>query len=1672
MSLFAALAILRFVSGTTQAPSQRQSPVDVPVRLIGIGGSLLLATVGQLVLTGDLLASSSQNSRLTIGLLLILVSAVIFGLCARPYEALGGSQRHMPETGPELGSWHGLRSGKRSLLLAAMAVYIASSILSMAAGEGTVVRVLWLIGILLFIGAYVDFTRVRRWRIGSLNRDDGIDIVLLVIITAAGLALRFWRLTEIPSFVHGDIASQGLQALEILHSDHPTWFSVGWSNIPNFDFVMMAWAMRLFGETPFGLSMTAVIQGVLTLPALYLLGREMFGRRAGLIAAALLAISYTHVQFSRIVTTASPLLITVVMFYALFRGLRQRSSLWFGVAGVSLGLGLLVYYPTRVSVVVTLLLFLWLLLWRRKDTIAMLGHWVVFGLGSLAGFGPMMFYVIRNFQAFAGRGSVVTLANPEVMNHLLQKYGVGSTAEVWGQQVKLTFLTFFIFGDSSTHFAYPGPMVGMLTAVLLVLGVGFAVRRLRDPRFFALMAWIGVTLILGGVITNDPPFWPHIAIVLPAVMLLAGVAAERIWTAVVEIAPQARRPLVDFLFGAFLALALLISGVNSWRGYVAWVGDNADGLVRIARYASQSPSDQRLLLVSDPYSWGEREIEFFAHGVQGSDIKPEQIGSLIIQTPTVFILTPNHRDLVPTLQSLYPGGEVAEHEDGQGAVSFITYTFRPEGYKPPPDIVDPAAFLLERTRGVWLLAVLMLLVAGSAGVYLVLRDASPDAQLAPTLNPEPLLRSPVAPLEPRPPNTVQNRVSPVSMESTRARGKPAPGSTLEESQLNRAALTLAGMLLAMVVAYTAQKFYDGSIAGLLTHALVVGLALDTTEKGLLAAGTVLYLIAMVLFAVSAPGLPRLIAVPRQALSTLKTPVRTYPGELPPDARIHWPGRNMPAPSIAAPPAGRGMDLRQQLILLVAALVPYLLAMIRFQRQGEDAAVRWLWLAGLVLFVAGQVIWPIIKRVAGPGGERSPRFRWRHVAILVAILAAGFWLRFNRLDLIPHDLHGDMASMGIQAREWLASSNWAIFREGWANIPMKGFLPSALGMWLFGDNLFGLNTSAVIAGMLTLIGTYLLVWRLFDSHRLAALATAVLTINTPHIHFSRLAAYMDPWPFLIFGTFLVVDGLRARRPASFALAGVLYGLGMEMYYSGRVAVVVMVIALLYLLVTRRDWLKGSGAGFALLVVGVLVALGPSLLYFAANREPLVERSRAVWLFYEPVMTHLQGKYNLQTPWQVLLEQARISLLMFNRSIDSSTQFGYPHPMFSSLVSPLVLLGFGYSLRRWRHPGVGLMLVWLLVMLVNGSILTGDAPFWPRLVGILPAAAVLVALVLDRLWAVIVQALPGRRSAAVAVLLGATMAAFIAYAGYQNWTLYYSTVKGNGRSQALIGRYLSTLPPEIAACDFTDPFGLEIRETAFLAYPRTLLDLPPNAPDGLVERCPGPPFVWIVHPNYRTRLAALAARWPGGRVEEHLAESGALVFTSYLVTDGIPAAAAADNPTAASAVEEALDAPSAPSQPVGVEGGSTAYLPDGATFRPEQTFLGDTTSATWEIVVGAKEVTGGRFHLSVGPMAGHDAVLDYVELRGSGGEVYRFEAEDATVTSGDVYAANEGADGHWWLQTFDPFSGHQALVAQKGEAVPVITTAASVPDGVYEATVGSFTGDPDNGAFALGIRWQSP
>ena len=138
------------------------------------------------------------------------------------------------------------------------------------------------------------------------GRDRRIEISLLVMVTAVGAALRLWRLSEVPPGLFQDEAFNGLDALRVLDGYHPLFFPSNAGREP-LHIYLQALGIGMLGPTLAALRAASAVVGILTLPAMYWLGRELFGapsewkgRAIGLIAAAAMATSYWHLSFSRL----------------------------------------------------------------------------------------------------------------------------------------------------------------------------------------------------------------------------------------------------------------------------------------------------------------------------------------------------------------------------------------------------------------------------------------------------------------------------------------------------------------------------------------------------------------------------------------------------------------------------------------------------------------------------------------------------------------------------------------------------------------------------------------------------------------------------------------------------------------------------------------------------------------------------------------------------------------------------------------------------------------------------------------------------------------------------------------------------------------------------------------------------------------------------------------------------------------------------------------------------------------------------------------------------------------------------------------------------------------------------------------------------------------------------
>ena len=183
-----------------------------------------------------------------------------------------------------------------------------------------------------------------------------------------------------------------------------------------------------FGLSFISLKIGTVLCGVLTLPFIYLLGKEIGNRQVGLWAMAFAGIAYWPNLISRIALrfTLYPFFYAPAVYF-LVRGLQRRSLNDFILSGIFVGLGLHGYSPYRMApVVLAVGVALYLLHrqstgFRRQAAIGLL----VTALVSLI-FLPLLRYALENPAMFSYR-TMTRLSSssrsPETLQIFLHNFG-------------------------------------------------------------------------------------------------------------------------------------------------------------------------------------------------------------------------------------------------------------------------------------------------------------------------------------------------------------------------------------------------------------------------------------------------------------------------------------------------------------------------------------------------------------------------------------------------------------------------------------------------------------------------------------------------------------------------------------------------------------------------------------------------------------------------------------------------------------------------------------------------------------------------------------------------------------------------------------------------------------------------------------------------------------------------------------------------------------------------------------------------------------------------------------------------------------------------------------------------------------------------------------------------
>jgi 4-amino-4-deoxy-L-arabinose transferase-like glycosyltransferase len=306
--------------------------------------------------------------------------------------------------------------------------------------------------------------------------------------------------------------------------------------------------------------------------------------------------------------------------------------------------------------------------------------------------------------------------------------------------------------------------------------------------------------------------------------------------------------------------------------------------------------------------------------------------------------------------------------------------------------------------------------------------------------------------------------------------------------------------------------------------------------------------------------------------------------------------------------------------------------------------------------------------------------------------------------------------------------------------------------ILGRSFGGLRGFSAIMGVFGIAAIYFLGRTIFD-RKTALVAALLLAVFPPHIHFSRIAISEIASPF--FGTLAFAFLGRAmlhNRRADYVLGAAMLGMTHYFHEGGRLLYTPVAIAWIIacLLLTARRKTDEVVVGTRHVVSNLIIALVTLIIVAAPVYYTLIAMDRPVFARMVNNNSGLSGAY-----WQSLSNPVNLDMHIHNHllpafqvyvnQVDNTLFYADTNALVLPLILPFFLLGVFYALWRWRAPGTGLLLGWILASSLGNSLMV-DSAGSPRYVMVFPALVLTIALGVRYGIPLIV---PNRRRASVVI-----------------------------------------------------------------------------------------------------------------------------------------------------------------------------------------------------------------------------------------------------------------------------------------------------------------------------------
>lgn len=499
-----------------------------------------------------------------------------------------------------------------------------------------------------------------------MNKERIITLSILVLIILIGAFLRFYNLDYLPMEMYGDIIEGYKFTQEILEGKWPFYFVLG--NGPLF-FYLVSLLAKIFGLSFLTMKVTSSLVGIVIIFTTYLLGKEVFNKETGLIAAFLVAVSKWPLVFSRLGNM--PILITLfssIIFYLTFK-ISRKTNRWrdWILLAILLGLGLYIYPAFFILPFAVFVFFVFQgINFIKKNLI----RGLVLSLIFLACFYPLGKLLMKNpadwFGSSSYFGSKIFVTEGKIASDWPIRFVTN---------VKKTVLMFFTNGDPGFRNNPPGqPAIDMLSRLFLLTGIAFGlIDQKRRKNTFLLIQSSFLVMLPSIMVLNVPSDVPNMCRtigVIPLISLLVAnglVAARRISISKKFLSKNNCYLILIFL----LAIILRLNFVDYFRDYSYHLPNHNEGFPRlIAEEIDKLPPKTNIIMVDSNWAdWGQPDWRAVYYEMRSNkNFKYFENKDFTCQLnddilPKYFILNPNpNTDTnLKIIENCLPGGNMLIH---------------------------------------------------------------------------------------------------------------------------------------------------------------------------------------------------------------------------------------------------------------------------------------------------------------------------------------------------------------------------------------------------------------------------------------------------------------------------------------------------------------------------------------------------------------------------------------------------------------------------------------------------------------------------------------------------------------------------------------------------------------------------------------------------------------------------------------------------------------------------------------------------------------------------------------------------------------------------------------------------------------------------------------------------